>query len=139
MAIAGSIGDIAVMPNGRTVFATGWDAELGGVVHVIDVAGARVTDTIGVGGMPTQLVLGRGGDWPTSSTATRSPCCAPPPTRSSTASSAGPQLSCLAATRTDRLYVADYAGAITVLQSCGTDSAAELMTAELPQLAAAAS
>ena len=59
--VAGSIGDIAVMPNGRTVFATGWDAECGGTVHVIDVAGARVTDTVEMGGVPTQLVLGRGG------------------------------------------------------------------------------
>ncbi|HTY27914.1 MAG TPA: hypothetical protein VMD51_07185, partial [Mycobacterium sp.] len=51
--VAGSIGDIAVAPNGRKVFATGWDAELGGVVNVIDVAAGRVTDTVGLGGVPT--------------------------------------------------------------------------------------
>ncbi|BBY59491.1 YncE family protein [Mycolicibacterium sarraceniae] len=115
--ISGSIGDIAVMPNGRTVFGTGWDAEFGGAVHVIDVAGARVTDTIAMGGVPTQLVLSRTGN------------CAYIVDRNEiavlcTATSEivdsvviGPQLSCLAADPVrNRLYAADYAGAITALR-----------------------
>ncbi|TGD85515.1 YncE family protein [Mycolicibacterium sp. CH28] len=132
VAIAGSIGDIAVAPHGRTVFATGWDAEFGGVIHVIDVAGGRVTDTIGVGGMPTQLVLSRRGE------------CAYVVDRNEiavlcTATSEivdsivlGPELSCLAADPVrERVYVADYAGGITALRV--------EMTAERPQLTAAAS
>jgi hypothetical protein len=53
---------------------------------------------------------------------------------------AGGELSCLAAGPDGRLYVADYTGAISVLQvGASTDSALlELMTAPLPQLAVAA-
>ncbi|WP_179469891.1 YncE family protein [Mycolicibacterium vinylchloridicum] len=132
VAIAGSIGDIAVMPNGRTVFGTGCDAEFRGAIHVIDVAGARVTDTIAMGGVPTQLVLSRDG------------ACAYIVDRNEvavlcTATSEivdsvviGPQLSCLAADPVrNRLYAADYTGAITALR---LDPAAQQ-----PQLAAAAS
>ena len=132
VAIAGSVGDIAVAPHGRTVFATGWDAEFGGAIHVIDVAGARVTDTIGMGGMPTQVALSRRGD------------CAYVVDRNEiavlcTATSEivdsivlGPELSCLAADPVrDRLFVADYTGGITALRI--------ETTAKRPQLAAAAS
>jgi YVTN family beta-propeller protein len=132
VAIAGSIGDIVVMPNGRTVFGTGCDADFRGAIHVIDVAGARVTDTIAMGGVPTQLVLSRNG------------ACAYIVDRNEvavlcTATSEivdsvviGPQLSCLAADPVrNRLYAADYTGVITALR---LDPAAQQ-----PQLAAAAS
>lgn len=56
--LPGSVGDIAVLRDGRRVFATGWDDELGGVLSVIDVAGSRVVDTIAMGGLATQVVLG---------------------------------------------------------------------------------
>ncbi|MGY4711310.1 YncE family protein [Mycolicibacterium sp. CBM1] len=117
VAIAGSIGDIAVAPGGRTVFATGWDAEFGGVIHVIDVAGARVADTIGVGGMPTQIVLSRRGDcaYIVDRDELAVLCTATGEIVDSIAF--GPQLSCLAADPVrDRLYVADYAGGITALR-----------------------
>ncbi len=140
VAVGGSIGDVAATPNGRKVFATGWDAELGGVVNVIDVAAARVTDTIGVGGMPTQLVIGFGGElvYVVDGDEVVVLCAATNEIVDTIA--AGGQLSCLAAGPDGRLYAADYAGGISVLQvGAGTDAALlELMTAELPQLAAAA-
>ena len=140
VAVAGSIGDIAVTSNGRKVFATGWDAELGGVVNVIDVAAARVTDTIGVGGMPTQLVIAHGGEL--AYVVDRNQVVVLCATTNEIVDTipAGGQLSCLAAGPDGRLYVADYAGAISVLQvGASTDAALlELMTAELPQLAFAA-
>ncbi|WP_133066900.1 YncE family protein [Mycolicibacterium sphagni] len=131
VAIGGSIGDIAVMPNGRTVFATGWDAEFGGAVHVIDVAGGRVTDTIEMGGMPTQLVLSRGGScaYVVDRDAIAVLCTATFEIVDSVV--IGPQLSCLAADPVrNRLYAADYTGAITALR---------LEAAPRQQLAAAAS
>jgi YVTN family beta-propeller protein len=139
VAIAGSIGDIAVTLNGRKVFATGWDAELGGVVNVIDVAAARVTDTIGVGGMPTQLAIGHGGELVYVVDRNEVVVLCAITNEIVDTIPAGGQLSCLAAGPDGRLYVADYAGAISVLQvGASTDSALlELMTAELPQLAAA--
>ena len=140
VAVAGSIGDIAVTPNGRKVFATGWDAELGGVVNVIDVTAARVTDTIGVGGMPTQLVFGHGGELAYVVDGDRVVVLCAVTNDIVDTIPVGGQLSCLAAGSDGRLYAADYAGGITVLQvGAGTDSALlELMTAQLPQLAVAA-
>jgi YVTN family beta-propeller protein len=117
IAIAGSIGDIAVMPNGRTVFATGWDAEFGGAIHVIDVAGARVTDTIGMGGVPTQLVLGRRGSCAYIVDRDEIAVLCTATTEIVDSVVIGPQLSCLAADPVrNRLYAADYAGAITALR-----------------------
>jgi len=140
VAIAGSIGDIAATPNGRKVFATGWDAELGGVVNVIDVAAARVTDTIGIGGMPTQLVVGHGGELVYVVDRNEVVVLCATTNEVVDTIAAGGQLSCLAAGPDGRLYAADYAGGISVLQvGSGTDAALlELMTAELPQLAVAA-
>jgi YVTN family beta-propeller protein len=130
--IVGSIGDIAVMPNGRTVFATGRDADLGGAVHVIDVAGARVTDTIGMGGVPTQLVLGRGGACAYIVDGDEIAVMCTATTEIVDSVVIGPQLSCLAADPVrNRLYAADYKGAITAVR---LDPAARR-----PQLAVAAS
>jgi len=141
VALAGSIGDIAVHPSGRRVFATGWDVERGGLIQVIDVAGARVVDTITVSGRPTQLALGCNGN-------TAFFVDGDEITLLDTVASEvidriviGGQLSCIAAGPDgSRLYVADYAGAVTVLE-LGVDTEScllELMTAELPQLEAVA-
>lgn len=132
VAVAGSLGDIAVMPNGRTVFATGWDAEFGGAVHVIDVAGARVTDTIGMGGMPTQVVLGRNGACAYIVDRDEIAVLCTATTEIVDSIVLGPQLSCLAADPVrNRLYAADYTGAITALR---LEAAAQQ-----PQLTVAAS
>jgi YVTN family beta-propeller protein len=117
VSIAGSIGDIAVMPNGRTIFATGCDAELGGAIHVIDVAGARVTDTIGMGSVPTQLVLGRGGAFAYIVDRDEIVVMCTATTEIVDSVVIGPQLSCLAADPVrNRLYAADYKGAITAVR-----------------------
>lgn len=57
IAVAGSIGDIAVHRDGRRVFATCWDDERGGTVAVIDTGAGRVVTTVAVSGMPTQIAL----------------------------------------------------------------------------------
>lgn len=57
IAVAGSIGDIAVHRDGRRVFATCWDDERGGAVAVIDARAGRVVNTVAVSGMPTQVAL----------------------------------------------------------------------------------
>lgn len=55
--LAGSISDIAVHRDGRRVFVTGWTADLGGVLTVVDVVRGRVLDTIATGGLATQVAL----------------------------------------------------------------------------------
>lgn len=60
VAVGTSIADIAVHPDERRVFATGWDAELGGVLHIIDTGAARAAHTIATGGMAAQVVLTAG-------------------------------------------------------------------------------
>ncbi|HEY5152083.1 MAG TPA: hypothetical protein VIJ23_20175, partial [Mycobacterium sp.] len=112
VAIAGSIGDIAATPNGRKVFATGWDAELGGMVNVVDVAAARVIDTIAVGGMPTQLVIGHGGELTYVVDRNQVVVLCAVTNEIVDTIPAGGQLSCLASGPDGRLYIADYAGGI---------------------------
>lgn len=55
--VPGSIGDIAVHRDGRRVFATGWDDNLGGVLTVVDTRTGRVVDTIVIGTAVTQVTL----------------------------------------------------------------------------------
>ncbi|WP_099244269.1 YncE family protein [Mycobacterium sp. shizuoka-1] len=115
--VAGSIGDVAVMPNGRTVFATGTDVESGGAIHVIDVIGARVTDTIEMGGVPTGVVLGRGGKCAYIVDRNEIAVLCTATTEIVDSFVIGPQLSCLAADPVrQRLYAADFAGVITALR-----------------------
>lgn len=57
IAVDGTIGDIAVHRDGRRIFATCWDDEVGGVLAVIDSGAGRVVATLGVSGLPTQVVL----------------------------------------------------------------------------------
>ncbi len=47
--VPAAIGDIAVHRDGRRVFATGWDDNLGGVLTVVDTGTGRVVDTIAIG------------------------------------------------------------------------------------------
>lgn len=60
VAVGSSIGDIAVHPDERRVFATGWDPERGGVLHIVDTGAARTVHTIATGGTPAQVVLTAG-------------------------------------------------------------------------------
>ncbi|MGI9125805.1 MAG: hypothetical protein ACR2JM_13795 [Mycobacterium sp.] len=57
VSVGTSIGDIAVHPDDRRVFVTGWDAELGGVLRVVDTGASRVTHTIPMDGVPAQLIV----------------------------------------------------------------------------------
>ena len=57
IAISGSIGDIAVHRDGRRVVVTGWDAEHGGTLSVVDTVTGRMVSTVAVGGPATQVVL----------------------------------------------------------------------------------
>lgn len=55
--LAGSAGDIAVHRDGRRLFATGWDEELGGTLTFIDAGTGRVVESVALGALPTQVVL----------------------------------------------------------------------------------
>ncbi|WP_059017112.1 LpqB family beta-propeller domain-containing protein [Mycobacterium sp. M26] len=116
VALAGSIGEIAAHPNGRKVFATGWDVELGSVITVIDVASARVIDTIGVRGIPTSLVLGHDGDLAYFVDRDEIAVMCTATHEIVDHITVGGALACLAAGPRGRLYAADYSGAITALQ-----------------------
>jgi DNA-binding beta-propeller fold protein YncE len=54
--LRGSIGDLAVAPDGRTVLTVGWDEELGGVLSAVDTVRARVIDAVATGGRPTAVL-----------------------------------------------------------------------------------
>lgn len=124
VALDGSIGEIAAHPNGRKVFATGWDIELGSVINVIDVAAGRVVDTVAVRGIATSLVLGHDGElaYFVDRDDIAAMCTVTHEIVDHIA--VGGALACLAAGPDGRLYAADYAGAITALQvGSNTDAA----------------
>lgn len=54
--VNGPVGDIAVHPDGRRVFVTGWSEDLGGVLAVVDTASGRV-DVVDIDGLVTQVAL----------------------------------------------------------------------------------
>lgn len=116
VALGDSVGDIAVHPGGRTVYATGWDAEHGGVIRVVDIAAARVTGTIRLGGLPTQLVFALGGA--VAFVVDREEIVVVGTAAGEILDSiaVGGQPSCLAAGPDGTLYVAGYDGDITVLR-----------------------
>lgn len=58
--VGDSIGDIAVHPDDRRVFVTGWDAERGGVLRIVDTGAARVVHTLSMAGIPAQVVVTAG-------------------------------------------------------------------------------
>lgn len=110
-----SVADIAVHPGGHLVYASGWDAQRGGVIVVIDAVGARVVDTVEVSGLPTQLVVSGQvlycidrEDVVVMSTVTN---------RLIDCIDMGRELSCLAVSGDGKkLFVAGYDGAISVLR-----------------------
>lgn len=57
IAVSGTLGDLAVHPDGRRVLATGVDVDLGGVLTVVDAVAGRVVGTVALRGLPTQVVL----------------------------------------------------------------------------------
>ena len=52
-----TIGDIAIDRADRRVFVTGTDADLGGVLRIIDTATARLVHTLPMGGLPVGLLI----------------------------------------------------------------------------------
>ena len=61
IAAGDSIGDIAVHPDGRRIFVTGWDSELGAVLRIVDTGAGRVVHTIETGGgLSAQVIVTAG-------------------------------------------------------------------------------
>lgn len=54
--VGAAIGAIAIGGDERRVFVTGWDEELGAVVHAVDVATARVIRSVAVEGRPVAIL-----------------------------------------------------------------------------------
>jgi DNA-binding beta-propeller fold protein YncE len=52
-----TIGDIAIDRSERRVFVTGTDADLGGVLRIVDTATARLVHTRPIGGLPVGLLV----------------------------------------------------------------------------------
>ena len=106
IAVGGSIGDIAVHHDGRGVFATGWDARLGGVLVVVDTAAGRAVDTqVIVGANRAYLV---DGDVIVVVDVVKRQVI--------DRITIGRPVSCIAVSRDDScLYVGDYDGAVTAL------------------------
>ena len=57
LAFPSPLRDVAVGPDGTTVFVATCDLSFGGVVDVVDTRRMRVVDSIDVGGLITQVVV----------------------------------------------------------------------------------
>ena len=117
VAIRGSIGDIAAHRDGRRVFVTGWDAELGGTLTAVDAGTGRVINTVAVGGPANQVVLSGTRAYVASGEGV-SVIDIAGPGRVIDIFSIGRPVSCVALSLDEGcLYIADYDGAITALSA----------------------
>nr|MCW1959403.1 hypothetical protein [Mycobacterium sp.] len=51
-----AVGEIAVHGDDRRVFVSGWDAESGATLYVIDASSARVLDSVALDGLPVGIL-----------------------------------------------------------------------------------
>lgn len=114
VAIGASIGEIAVDDMDRRIFVSGWDAESGGVLRIVDTATARIIHTIELDDQPGALLvtggavyLANGDDVVVIDASTA---------QAVNRRSIGRAVSCLAVSQDgSRLYVGDYDGSVTAL------------------------
>ena len=114
VAVGDSIGDIAIHRDDRRVFATGWDAEFGGVLRIVDTASARVVHTVAVSGLPLGVLaigdaayLAHGAEVAVLDTTTM---------RIANRIDIGRPVSCLAVSGDgNTLFVGDFDGAVTAM------------------------
>ena len=121
--VNGPVGDIAVHPDGRRVFVTGWSEDLGGVLAVVDTASGRVA-VVDIDGLVTQVAVSPThayvvhGDGETSGIAVVNAA-----GQIVDHINVGRPVSCVTVNRDgSRLYIADYAGGITVKATATTGS-----------------
>lgn len=112
--VGATIGEIAVDQKDRRVFVTGWDADHGAALRIVDTATARLIHTVALGGVPVGLLVAGGAVYVAdgedvvvidASTA-----------RIVNRRSIGRSVSCLAVSQDgSRLYVGAYDGSIAAL------------------------
>jgi YVTN family beta-propeller protein len=118
--VGAAIGEIAVAGDGRRVFVTGWDEEMGAMLHAVDVASARVARSVAVDGRPVAILttgsavfLAHDEDVTVMDPVTL---------RTTNGVHIGRQVSALAISRDGtRLYIGDFDGAVTALPVPGAD------------------
>jgi DNA-binding beta-propeller fold protein YncE len=109
-----SIGDIAIDRADRRVFVTGSDAELGGVLRIVDTATARLVHTLPMGGLPVALLVSGGAVYVADGETVVAIDAATAKVVNRTAF--GRPVSCLAASQDGtRLYVGDFDGNVEAL------------------------
>ncbi|WP_233213640.1 YncE family protein [Mycobacterium hubeiense] len=117
--IGSPIRDLALGAD-ATAYVLSSDRAHGGIVDVVDLAAKRITDTVTLGGAPTQLVLSTDGARVYVVDYDRVVVLCALTNELLETVQVGARPSCVAATR-DRLYVADYSGGISVF-SVSTES-----------------
>ncbi|CAN5335624.1 hypothetical protein BH09ACT8_BH09ACT8_31900 [soil metagenome] len=132
--------DIAVSPDGQTLFVVGDDLEAGAHVDIVDTRTLRVTETVSVGGNSTQLVLSTEGERAYLVNGDRiSVLCTATHDIIDTIT-VGAEPACVVESRDGkRVFVADYDGGVTAFSVASTTESllAKMMTPaalELPEV-----
>lgn len=112
--VGAAVGEIAVHGDDRRVFVTGWDADLGAMLYVVDTTSARVVGSVALDELPVGILavgsavyLAHGEQVSVLDAGTL---------RTVDSVQIGRPVSCLAISRdATRLYIGDYDAAITAL------------------------
>ena len=121
LAFPSPLRDVAVSPDGTTVFVATCDLSFGGVVDVVDTRRMRVVDSIDVGGLITQVVASAEGDRLYVANGDRISVLCTATHEIVDTVTVVEQPSCIAESADGkRLLIADYDGAVTVLKVAST-------------------
>jgi DNA-binding beta-propeller fold protein YncE len=112
--VGAAVGEIAVHGDDRRVFVTGWDADRGATLYVVDTASARVLDSVALDGVPVGIVAAGSAVYVAHGEQISILDAGTLQTVSTV--DIGRSVSCLTVSRDEtRLYVGDYHGMITAV------------------------
>ena len=138
LAFPSPLRDVAVSPDGTTVFVATCDLSFGGVVDVVDTRRMRVVDSVDVGGLITQVVVSAEGERLYVANGDRISVICTLTHEIVDTVTVVEQPSCIAESADGkRLFIADYDGAVTILKVASTTESllAKMMTPDVIDIA----
>jgi DNA-binding beta-propeller fold protein YncE len=138
-AFAAQVRDIAVSPDGATLFVAGYDTGVGAHIDIVDTRTFTVTDTVSLGGTVTQLVLSVEGERAYVVNGDRVAVLCTATREIIDTITVGAEPACVTESRDgNRLFVADYDGGVTAFTVASTTESllAKMMTPQALEMLA---